>query len=183
MRHSLNFRLLASFATIIIVIIGTVFAFTYRSTRAEISRIEDRLQAAQDNRVETELARYYQFAKSWNGAQILVNQLAQLYNSHIILTGNDGIVQLDSDGKLAGAKYATNEPGRTVMTFDSRSGNVQFFNRNNNQTNTSSIPVAGTSSGTLYILHNSQDINRASLQLTYNSIGRFFLWGASSPSP
>ena len=177
MRHSLNFRLLASFATIIIVIIGTVFIFTYRSTRAEISRIEDRLQTSQDNRVEMELARYYQFSKSWNGAQTLVNQLAQLYNSHIILADNDGIVQVDSDGKLTGTRYTTDEPGRTLMTFNSRSGNVQFFNRNSDQTNTSSMPVSGTNSGTLYILHNSQDLNRASLQITYNSIGRFFLWG------
>ena len=69
MTHSLNFRLLAAFTLVIIVIIGTVFFFTYRNTRGEISRIGERLQTAQDRRVETELARYYQFAGTWDGVQ------------------------------------------------------------------------------------------------------------------
>jgi signal transduction histidine kinase len=177
-RHSLNFRLLAAFAAIIIVIIGTVFGFTYRSTRTEISRIEERLQTAQDRRVETELARYYQSAGNWSGAQTLVAQLAQIYNSRIILTDVAGIVQADSDNKLAGTKYESKKPGRTLMTFQYRPGTFQIVNPENSSPDTSSLPIGGTrTTGTLYVLHNSQDINRASLQLTYKTIGRFFLWG------
>ena len=48
MTHSLNFRLLAAFTLVIIVIIGTVFFFTYQTTRGEISQIGERLQTAQD---------------------------------------------------------------------------------------------------------------------------------------
>jgi len=59
--HSLNFRLLAAFTLVIIVIIGSVFFFTYRTTRAEISHIGERMERIQDRRVEIELSRYYQF--------------------------------------------------------------------------------------------------------------------------
>lgn len=90
MAHSLNFRLLAAFTLVIIVIIGTVFFFTYRNTRGEIGRIEERIQTAQDRRVETELVRYYQLSGTWDGVQTLAAQLAKLYNERIILTNNAG---------------------------------------------------------------------------------------------
>ena len=60
MTHNLNFRLLASFAIVIIVIFGSVFFFTYRTTRNEISQVGDRLETMQDRRVQSELSRYYQ---------------------------------------------------------------------------------------------------------------------------
>ncbi len=44
MTHSLNFRLLAAFALVIIVIIGSVFFFTYRTTRSEISQVGERME-------------------------------------------------------------------------------------------------------------------------------------------
>src|SRR4030042_6779567 len=93
--HSLNFRLMAAFTIVIIVIIGTVFFFTYHNTRGEISRIGDRLQTEQNRRRETELARYYQLARTWKGVQPQVVQWGTLYILRIILTDNAGIVLAD----------------------------------------------------------------------------------------
>jgi signal transduction histidine kinase len=179
-RHSLNFRLLAAFATVIVVIIGTVFFFTYRTTRGEINRIEDRLQTAQDTRVETELIRYYQFAGTWDGVQPQVVQLGKLYNSRIIMTDNAGMVLADSDGKLIGTKYITKESGRALGTTIGRFNSALGIGQNSVATDPTSTPVTATfATGVLYITHgDSADINRASLQITYNTIGRFFLWGA-----
>jgi signal transduction histidine kinase len=177
--HSLNFRLLAAFTVIIVVIIGTVFFFTYHNTRNEISRIEQRLETAQDRRVEVEVARYYQLAGTWDGVQPAIMQLAKLYNARVILTDNTGIVQADSDGKLTGTKYSTKGQGQPVTTIEGGFGNPFRPNQNVSSSNPAAMPVTGASTtGVLYVIHNdSQDIDRTSLQITYNTIGRFFLWG------
>jgi len=178
-RHSLNFRLLAAFTVVIVVIISTVFFFTYRNTRDEISHIQERLQTAQDRRVEIELARYYQLAGTWDGVQPAVLQLAKLYNSRIILTNNAGIVQADSDQKLTGTKYTTKDQGQPVITVEGILGSLLRANQNTAPSDQAAMPIAGAhTTGVLYVLHtDSQDIDRASLQITYNTIGRFFLWG------
>jgi signal transduction histidine kinase len=178
--HSLNFRLLAAFTVIIVLIIGTVFFFTYRNTRSEISRIGERLQTAQDRRLETELARYYQFAKTWEGVQPQVVQWSNLYNLRIILTDNAGTVMADSEGKLLGTTYASKDPGLPVATVTGRTGGG--FLRPGQETTApdqTAMPLAGTSpTGMLYITHGGfPDLNLTSLQITYNTIGRFFLWG------
>jgi signal transduction histidine kinase len=177
--HSLNFKLLAAFTLIIIVILGTVFFFTYRSTRGEINRIEERLQTAQDRRVQTEMTRYYQFTGTWEGVQPQVVQLGKLYNARIIVTNSSGIVLADSDEKLIGARYTTKESGRAVVTTIGTFELAQGMGRSGVMVATPSTPIITTqTSGVLYITHNdSTDINRTSLQLTYRAIGRFFLWG------
>ena len=57
MFHSLNFRLLSAFTLVIIVIMGSVFFFTYQTTRGEINRFGDRVAALQDRRVQMEMTR------------------------------------------------------------------------------------------------------------------------------
>jgi two-component system sensor histidine kinase BaeS len=178
-RHSLNFRLLAAFALVIVVSIGTVFFFTYRTTRGEINQIETRLQTAQDRRVQTDLARYYQFTGTWDGVQPQVVQMGKLYNSRIILTDNAGIVLADSDAKLIGTMYTAKEPGLALVTTIDRLGRALGMRQSGQQTTPTSPSVTTTwATAVLYIDHGeSTDINRASLQITYQTIGRFFLWG------
>jgi signal transduction histidine kinase len=155
--HSLNTRLLASFAVIIIIIFGSVFFFTYRTVRSEISQIGDRVENMQDSRVQLELSRYYQFTRDWNGVQPLVVQWGKLYGRRIILTDSSGTVVADSDGTLLGSNYQGNAPGTPMMP----------------------MLGMGPSTGILYVIHGDlPDINRASLQITYGTIGRFFLWGS-----
>ena len=154
MTHSLNFRLLAAFTLVIIVIIGSVFFFTYRTTRSEISHIGERLELMQDRRVETELSRYYQFTGTWEGVQSLVVQWGNLYGRRIILTDNQDKVVADSDGKLLGNSYTAETPGQPMTPF-LRTGPV----------------------GAVHISHGDlPDLNRAALQITYGTIGRYFLW-------
>jgi len=152
--HSLNFRLLAAFALVIIVIIGSVFFFTYHTTRGEIGRFGERVESMQDRRVELELSRYYQMMRSWEGVQPVVVQWGNLYGQRIILTDNEGIVVGDSEETLVGRPYTEAIPAQPMPS------------------------MMGTGTiGMLRIIHGElPDINRASLQITVNSIGRFFLW-------
>lgn len=154
MIHNLNFRLLAAFGLVIIVIIGSVFFFTYRTTYDEISRFGERVTSLQDKRVEMELSRYYQMARTWDGIQPFVVQWGNIYGRRIILTDNEGRVVADSDETLLGSIYTDSDSGQPMTPMMGRGtvGNLRI------------------SQG------ESPDINRAALQFTYRTIGRFFVW-------
>ncbi len=155
MIHSLNFRLLAAFAVVIVVVIGSAFFLAHRTARIELSHFEERVEAGQDARVEADLIRYHHLATGWEGVQPLVEQWAGFFQRRIILTDARGIVVADSASILLGQPYATGATGHHMFRM---AGMVDI--------------------GTVYIAPGeSPDITGASLEITYNSIGRFFLWG------
>ena len=90
--HSLHFRLLAAFALVIIITIGSGFLFTYQTTRSEIGRFGERVEMMRARRVEIELATHYYHQRGWEGVQPLAAQLGNFYGGRIILTDNDGVV-------------------------------------------------------------------------------------------
>ena len=155
MIHSLHFRLLAAFALVIIVIIGSVFLFAYHTTRIEIGRFGEQMELMRARRVEVELATYHYHHRGWEGIQPFVSQWGNLYGRRIILTDTDGEVVADSEGELLGKIYTADTPGRPMS------------------------PPWET--GTIGVLHinpgEAPDIDLASLQIVYRTIGRFFLWG------
>jgi signal transduction histidine kinase len=174
--HSLNFRLMAAFTLVIIVTIGSVFFFTYRTTRHEISQAERRLEQIQDTRIETELSRYYQFTGSWEGVQSIIVQWGNLYGRRIILTDTDDIVLADSDESLIGSSYnddKDNQPMALILPPG------QLFGLAIPTSPAQPIgPVAEKYSiGILHVLPGDTDINRAALQITYGTIGKYFIWG------
>jgi signal transduction histidine kinase len=153
--HSLHFRLLAAFALVIIVIVGSVFFFTYRSTRSEIGRFEERAEMMRARRVDFELSHYYRQQGDWEGIQPFVAQWGNLYGERIILTGTDGVVVADSEEELLGKPYTPDAPGRPM----------------------SLLRGAGTI-GVLYITQESSpEVGLVSLNIVGRAIGRFFLWG------
>ncbi|MFH1646349.1 MAG: ATP-binding protein, partial [Chloroflexota bacterium] len=95
--------------------------------------------------------------------QPLVVQWGDVYGRHIILTENDGTVVADSDEKLLGMTYQTETPGVPMSATPGIMG---------------MMGTGGGDIGRLYISHGeSRDLARASMQITYRTIGRFFLWG------
>jgi signal transduction histidine kinase len=163
MWRSLNFRLLAAFTLIILVIIGAAFFFAYRTTYRQLVQIQTQLEDIQDNRVETELIRFFQFARSWEGVQPYVVQMGNLYGRRIIITDQNGTVIADSQAEVIGQDFETDEEGTPL------SGLLVGPNRT----------IIGTI-GRVYIMPEANpDINRAALAISYNSISRFFLWGGA----
>jgi signal transduction histidine kinase len=153
--HSLNFRLLAAFAVVIIVVIGSAFFLAHRTARIELSRFEERVELGQDARVEAELAHYHRLARGWEGVQPLVAQWGDFFERRIILTDTEGIVVADSAEILLGQPYDAGETGHRMFYMPGMR-NI----------------------GTVYIAPGeSPDIAGASLDITYRSIGSFFLWG------
>jgi signal transduction histidine kinase len=153
--HSLNFRLLVAFALVIIVTIGSVFFFTYQSTRSEISQFGERMELMQARRVEAELSNYYYQQGSWEGIQPFMAQWGNLYGRRIILTDTSGVVVADSKGELLGKPYKADTPGIPM-----------------------SPPWETNAIGILYLGPGlSPEVDIASLHIVYEAIGRFFIWG------
>lgn len=177
MIHNLNLRLLAAFALVIVVIFGSVFFFTYRTTRNEISQVGDRLETAQDRRVQTELSRYYQLTGSWDGVQPLVVQWGNLYDRRIILSDNQGTVIADSNEELVGKTYSTSAIKPSAVMVSVSLSDQPFDALVPSQPGMPTEPLTNTNVvGTLHIVHGElPDINRSALQLTYNTIGSNFI--------
>ena len=154
--RSLSFRLLASFGLVILIIFGSVFFLAYQATYKEISEIADKVEVAQDQRVQSELTRYYQLNRSWQDIQSLIVQWSNLYGRRIIITDAENVVVGDSASELIGQTYVDNSSGLPLRP-------MMFGNRQ---------------AGTLYVMESeSPDITRASLEITASSLGRYFLLG------
>lgn len=153
MIHSLRFRLVVSFTLVILVVIGSVFFFINRATQAEIRQFVEYVAQMRAERMEIVLSGYYLQRGDWEGIQPFVEQWGNLYGQRIILTDANGSVVADSEGDVLGESYAPDSPGRPL-----------------------SPPWQTGTIGTLYI-ESSSDVGLISLQILFNEIGRFFIWG------
>ncbi len=155
MIHSLRFRLVVSFTLVILVVIGSVFFFINRATQDEIRRFVEYVAQMRAERMEIELCGYCLQRGDWEGIQPFVEQWGNLYGQRIILTDANGIVVADSEGDVLGESYAPDSPGRPL-----------------------SPPWQTGTIGTLYITpESSSDVGLIALQILFNEIGRFFIWG------
>lgn len=177
--HSLNFRLLAAFTLVIIVVIGSAFFFAYRATRNEIARMGEHLESMQDRRIEMELTRYFQFRGNWEGVQPLVTQWSNLYGRRIILTDNEKHVVADSAESLLGNTYTDDESGEpAILTGISMPGPMFNMFTPARASELSGSAAQGDVIGILHVLPGDYpDINRAALQISYETMGKFFIRG------
>lgn len=181
MIHNLNFRLLAAFTFVIVVILGSVFFFVYRNTRAEVSEFSQRMAEMQDRRVQTELTRYYTLVGNWDGVQPLVVQWGNLYGRRIILTDNDGRVIADSDAAILDTLYSSSSVDSSTQDFTiTASALIYSPPPPDNPGQYQEVSVQPVSLGLVHIVHDElRDINRAALQITFQTIGKFFLRGGA----
>lgn len=155
MINRLQFRLLAAFALVILVTIGSVLFFVNQATQNEIRRFGERIDQMRAGRMEIELSRFYANHRAWKGIQPFVKQWGNLYEQRIILTDTSGIVVADSEEDLLGELYAPDSPGRPL-----------------------SPPWQAGIIGTLYVSPESPpELGFTSLQIVFRTIGLYFLWG------
>ncbi len=153
--HSLQFRLFIAFTLVIIVTVGSILFFTYRSAMAEVHGFEKRLEMGRAKRIELELFHYYHRQGGWEGIQPFVTQWGNLYERRIILTDQAGTVVADSDNELLGELYQPDMPGTPI-----------------------SPPWESEALGTLYMSPGpSPEIPFPPLSVIYTAMGRFLLWG------
>ncbi len=116
MIHSLRFRLLAAFALVILVGIGTVFVFVSQTTEGEIREFREESEQVRFARVTFELDRYYSTHGSLEGIQPYVEQWGSLYGLRIVLTNPSGVAVADSQGEVVGKQYQSDVQGITLLS-------------------------------------------------------------------
>ncbi|OGN98988.1 MAG: hypothetical protein A2Y89_00155 [Chloroflexi bacterium RBG_13_51_18] len=179
MTHNLNFRLLIAFTLIIIVTIGSAFFLTYRTTRNEITQMGERMELSQDARMQSELSSYYQIVNTWEGIQVFIEQWGELYQRRIILADKNGVIVADSDGLLLGNTYNDDLIGEEMAQIPiSATGQVLEIIMPQRKGKPWVSTITPDTAGTLYVVHGEfPNINQAALQITFESIGRFFIFG------
>lgn len=162
MLHSLRFRLALAFALVILVAVGAVFFFVWRTASNEVRQYGELNQQGRLSRVELELGRYYRANGGWEGIQPYVEQWGSLYDTRIILTDPSGVVVADSQNKLLGQVYKSNPQDRPLPIFE---GAMMGMLRQ------------GSIAGILYISPEASVVFPSPLNLA-GAISRFLLWGA-----
>lgn len=177
MTHNLNFRILASFTLVIVIILGSVFLLVYRTTRSELAQYEERIEDIQDTRVQAELYNYYKLTRSWDNVQPFVVQWSNLYGRRIILTDKDGTVVADSANSLIGTDFTSSAVKNTTqqLMIPGTARMMDIYTDSSGRTHSSGVAIMNAA-GYLHTVHGgSPGISVTALQLTYQSIGRFFI--------
>ncbi len=112
--HKIQFRLLVSYAVIILVSIGTIFTFTVHSTRQGFEEYEERSEELRVARLEQILTGYH--TEGWAGVQTLVRDMSSLYGQRIVLTDANGVVVGDSDGSLMGKTFTSDWTSQKLLS-------------------------------------------------------------------
>ena len=109
MVHRLWFRLSLIFAVIILVTIGTIYLFVSQRTAAEIERYQKLTAQYRSLQVRGNLySHYYSQNRTWEDVQPVVEQIARLSATHIILVASNGTVIGDSEEEYLGMVNYTN---------------------------------------------------------------------------
>ncbi len=163
MIHSIRFRLLAAFILVILVTIGTASFFVAKYSWDEIQKYEAQVNQDRAARIEAYLSRFYLLNGGWNGVQIIVKQLSEIEEKHIMVADAKGVIVGDSDNTMIGKEYTSGENAIPISVSI-----IPFLPSNDNAPNTSKL-------GNLYI--ETENISLLAVYLS-SAINRFLFWGA-----
>jgi signal transduction histidine kinase len=178
--HNLNFRLLAAFTLVIVIIISSVFFLVYRTTRNEITQYSELVEDAQDVKVKNELYLYYGTYGTWQGIQPYVVQWGNLYGRRIVLTDKQGVIVADSDASALGSQFTDNllddTPEGIVISNPMSPPDMVPTNDDSEDSQFPQTILKADAAGYLYIVHSGfRSAGITALQITYQSIGQFFI--------
>ncbi len=167
MIHSLKFRLLIAFLSVILVTIGTVFLFISLRTSDEIGRFQERGEEAHFARLLHSLARYHFEQGGWTGVQTQVEEMGSLYGRRIVITDENGVVIADSQGDLIGQTYHPPSSEESLLLPALPTPPFPFL---------PAPPPITEASGTVYIGPQSTT-DPTSPRFLSHSITQFIIWG------
>jgi signal transduction histidine kinase/arylsulfatase A-like enzyme len=97
-------RLLAGMSLTLLVAVGTVAFMMQRVTSETFAEYVADVSEARAQRVDSVLRRHYQRHRSWAGVEPVIQLVADLSGSRVVLTDADGLVVADSQNLLVGAR-------------------------------------------------------------------------------
>ncbi|MBI2955540.1 MAG: HAMP domain-containing histidine kinase [Chloroflexi bacterium] len=93
-------RLLLAFAVVLAVAVGTAALFANRVAKSEFHIYLDRISKRHNERVGLIVGRVHH-GLGWSGVNTYTQQLAEAANFRIVVVDQQGVVRVDTDGKLA----------------------------------------------------------------------------------
>lgn len=112
--HGLLFKLLAGFVLIILIAVGAVFIFLSQSTSAEFESFKQGVEQRRADGLRQQLSVYFTTSGGWEGIQPYIAQMADIYEWHIVVTDDDGIVVADSEESSLGQVYDDGNEGMVL---------------------------------------------------------------------
>ena len=154
MLHSLRLRVLACLILTVLVAIGVVAFFARQGTTTQFIRYQRHDVLLRQRRFEQFLGGYYARSRSWDSAQPLVEQMAQLSGRRVVLVDTAGRVIADSSERIVGQMADSDWPAPPPI-----------------------IPFQGQPVGRLYILP-MEESSLSGVESFLNAANRNLLWGA-----
>jgi len=114
MIHSLRFRFIIAFISVILVTTGTIFGFFYLRISSEIRQFEERADVVRIARMEQALSLYYHDKQGWEGIQPYVEQMGELYSREIVLADNSDTVVAATEVELVGGELTPDSAGEII---------------------------------------------------------------------
>ncbi len=102
MLRSLRFRLLLTFAVVLVTAVGSVALLASLVTTGEFQRYVEYGGVVRHRRFEVFLTRYYRQREGWHGVQAVVEQVGQMTGERIVVADGAGRVVADSSLALVG---------------------------------------------------------------------------------
>ena len=103
-------KILLAFGLLLLITLGSVVFFTYRTAGREVRGVLSRFEMLPNNMLARELAAYYSANQSWRGAESVLlfpRPIPGGHNARLLIVDADGTVVVDTDGRLVGEMYGS----------------------------------------------------------------------------
>ena len=101
-------KILLAFGLLLLITLGSVVFFTYRTAGREVRGALSRFGMMPNNMLARELAAYYSANQSWRGAEsvlLIPRPIPGGHDTRLLIVDADGTVVVDTDGRLVGEAY------------------------------------------------------------------------------
>jgi len=124
--RSLQFRLVAGFAVVLVLTLGAVSAYIGYAADREVERLQLDVDQARSDRIQQMMQRSYSVAGNWESAQAVAETVGRLYGRHIVVADSRDRIVGDSQLR-SGRPWQTGRPDQRFKAVRGQVGDVGSF--------------------------------------------------------
>ncbi len=123
---SLQFRLVAGFAVVLVLTLGAVSAYIGYSADRAVERLQLDVDQARSDRIQQIMLRSYSVSGNWESAQAVAETVGKLFGRHIVVADIRGRIVGDSQLRL-GRPWQMGRPDQRFKSVRGQVGDVGSF--------------------------------------------------------
>ena len=123
---SLQFRLVAGFAVVLVLTLGAVSAYIGYSADRAVERLQLDVDQARSDRIQQIMLRSYSVSGNWESAQAVAETVGRLFGRHIVVADIRGRIVGDSQLRL-GRPWQMGRPDQRFKSVRGQVGDVGSF--------------------------------------------------------